>query len=118
MKPMRAAGNVVTVLLAIVILSEIVRVATQWLVIDFLNGITPGAPVDITKANAVDANHQAANTVFLVVYVVAGLGFVVWFYQAVANLRAAGLKQMEFTPGWAIGGFFVPFLNLVRPLQV
>jgi hypothetical protein len=29
-----------------------------------------------------------------------------------------GAFNLAYSPGWAIGGFFVPFLNLARPFQV
>jgi hypothetical protein len=40
-----------------------------------------------------------------------------WLHRAHANLRDAGLDGLEFTPGWSIGWFFVPFANLWKPLQ-
>jgi hypothetical protein len=48
---------------------------------------------------------------------VAGIAFLVWFHRACANAWALGAFPMSVTPGWAVGGFFVPFLNLVRPFQ-
>jgi hypothetical protein len=47
-----------------------------------------------------------------------GAAFLTWFYRASKNLPALGSVRLAYTPGWAVGGFFVPFLNLVRPLQV
>lgn len=44
--------------------------------------------------------------------------FLIWIYRAHKNLRALGAFDLKYSPGWAIGGFFVPFLNLVRPYQV
>lgn len=40
----------------------------------------------------------------------------VWIYRGHANLRAAGYEK-QFTPGWAVGWFFVPFANLVMPFR-
>jgi Domain of unknown function (DUF4328) len=34
------------------------------------------------------------------------------------NLRAISSVQPRFSPGWAIGAWFVPFLNIVRPKQI
>jgi hypothetical protein len=28
------------------------------------------------------------------------------------------VHDLKYSPAWAVGGFFVPFLNLVRPFQV
>ncbi len=44
--------------------------------------------------------------------------FLAWIYRAYENLRALGATDLKYSSGWAIGGFFVPVLNLVRPFQV
>jgi hypothetical protein len=43
--------------------------------------------------------------------------FLVWLYYASSNLPAFGHAPTEirYSPGWAIGSFFVPFVNLVVP---
>ena len=46
------------------------------------------------------------------------LAFSRWLYGAVARARDAGAREMTFSPGWAVGWFFVPVLNLYRPYQV
>ena len=33
------------------------------------------------------------------------------------NARALGARHLEFSPGMAIGWYFVPFLNLIKPYQ-
>ena len=40
-----------------------------------------------------------------------------WVYRAWANLRDMGLESLNYTPGWAVGSFFVPFINLVTPFR-
>jgi hypothetical protein len=44
--------------------------------------------------------------------------FCIWEYRAFNNLSALGAKNLEFSPGWAVGWWFIPFLNLVKPFQV
>jgi len=46
------------------------------------------------------------------------VAFLFWIYRAHKNLKALGATDLKFSPGWAIGGFFVPILNIVRPYQV
>ncbi len=41
----------------------------------------------------------------------------IWIYRAHANLEAAGLDDLEFSPGWSVGWFFVPIMNLFKPFQ-
>lgn len=41
--------------------------------------------------------------------------FMMWIYRANFNSRALGAQNMKFTPGWSIGYYFIPVLNLWRP---
>lgn len=41
--------------------------------------------------------------------------FSMWIYRAAANVVAADVAGFNFTPGWAVGWYFVPFANLVQP---
>ena len=38
-----------------------------------------------------------------------------WIHRAHSNLHQAGIEGLEFTPGWAVGWYFIPFANLVKP---
>ena len=40
-----------------------------------------------------------------------------WIHRAHANLFAARLEGLEFTPGWSVGWFFVPIASLFKPFQ-
>jgi hypothetical protein len=44
--------------------------------------------------------------------------FWVWLYRANKNARALGAKGMNFTPGWCVGWWFVPIMNLFMPYRV
>jgi hypothetical protein len=54
----------------------------------------------------------------LAAYALAGFFFLRWFYRAYANLRTFGAEGLPHGPGWAVGYWFVPFINLVRPATV
>jgi hypothetical protein len=41
----------------------------------------------------------------------------IWMYDAAQNLRTFGHEGLTFTPGWAVGWWFVPFANLVKPMH-
>ena len=44
--------------------------------------------------------------------------FLVWLHRASRNLHLLSGRQMRFTPGWAVGWWFIPFANLVMPYKV
>jgi hypothetical protein len=43
--------------------------------------------------------------------------WLVWQHHATANLWSRGFLGLRFTPGWAVGWWFVPFANLVMPYR-
>lgn len=51
------------------------------------------------------------------VYLVSGITFLVWIHRSTANAHALGAQGIEVTPGWAVGYWFIPILNLFRPYQ-
>lgn len=53
-----------------------------------------------------------ALVMMIVCVVVVGM----WIYRASANAHALS-DEMTITPGWAVGWYFVPIMNLVRPYQ-
>jgi hypothetical protein len=55
--------------------------------------------------------------VALPLYVSCIVLFCLFVRRANRNARALGARNMEFTPGWAVGWFFVPFANLFKPYQ-
>jgi hypothetical protein len=54
----------------------------------------------------------------LLAFLASAITFLWWFYRATSNAQRFADHPLEHGPGWAIGGFFVPFLNLVRPYQI
>ena len=53
----------------------------------------------------------------LVVLGIAGV-FIWWTRRATCNVPALGAANPEFSPGWAVGWWFIPFANWVQPLRV
>ncbi|HEY3819995.1 MAG TPA: DUF4328 domain-containing protein [Polyangiaceae bacterium] len=54
---------------------------------------------------------------FLGALVAAAVFFGIWVHRASKNLRGLGRQGMQYTPGWCVGWFYVPFANLVRPFK-
>jgi len=51
------------------------------------------------------------------VYFATVVAFCLWLHRAYKNLRAFGAFSLDHSPGWAVGSFFVPFVNLVVPYR-
>ena len=54
----------------------------------------------------------------LIIYLATVVFFLTWLYRAADNLRAfQRSRPFEYTPGWAVGSWFIPFANLVVPYR-
>ncbi|MDQ1558239.1 MAG: hypothetical protein QOD32_1299 [Pyrinomonadaceae bacterium] len=54
----------------------------------------------------------------VLVFIATAAAFLMWMHRAYRNLPALGARRLDTTPGWAVGYFFIPFANLVKPFQV
>jgi Domain of unknown function (DUF4328) len=50
--------------------------------------------------------------------VATAITFLKWVYRAYKNVQGFGAEGLRFSPGWAIGYYFIPILSLIRPVQV
>ncbi|MEQ1689139.1 MAG: DUF4328 domain-containing protein [Sphingopyxis sp.] len=50
-------------------------------------------------------------------FILSAIAVCFWIHQAHKNLFTADVGGLEFTPGWSIGWFAVPFANLVMPYR-
>lgn len=84
--------------------------------VDLLSRAAQG--ITDAEAAANDSRQQAIGTLQVLLLISTAVAFLIWFYRAHSNLPVVSSIKLVYTPGWAVGGFFVPFLNLVRPVQV
>lgn len=109
----KLAAVFLLVLLAVTVVAVLSGLA-QYRLIDraFAGDITPG------QADANDRRERIVGIVQFAAFVLAAIFFIRWFAAAYRQLPRLGAGARRFTPGWAIGAWFVPFLNLWRPKQI
>ena len=83
---------------------------------DFMQmNLLGGGSFSQAKAESNDARQRIIGLVFLAAFIVTGIAFLKWIYRANSNCRGFGAQDMEFSPGWSIGYYFIPIMNLYRP---
>ena len=70
----------------------------------------------MAEADASDRRQRVLTILQIVSLVVTGITSMVWVYRANVNARAMG-AQLETSPGWAVGWFFIPIASLFMPFQ-
>ncbi|MFC1995866.1 DUF4328 domain-containing protein [Chloroflexota bacterium] len=49
---------------------------------------------------------------YFILFVITAVLFYMWIHRAHRNLPSLGVSGLKYSPGWAVGGFFIPILNL------
>jgi len=75
------------------------------------------ASVDESILLANDTRQQAIASIELIIFIITAIAVLRWVHRANSRCRALGADDMKFTPGWAVGYFFIPVLWLFKPYQ-
>jgi hypothetical protein len=105
--------RVLKIMLGVEAVAYVVQLASHFAQYNLLSegNITEEA----VRAN--DIRQFAVLMVLLVVSLATLVVFLMWVYRTNKNCRGFGAEGMKFTPGWAVGYFFVPIYCLFRPYQ-
>ena len=86
--------------------------------ISLLQRIESGAFVSEAEAVSNDERQATIAGLYFFAIVAAAITFFMWIYRTSNNLAALGWQDQRFSPGWAVGCWFVPIIGLFRPYQV
>lgn len=117
MKPLRAPARIAVAALGVFALLELViALATvgYGVALDELERATISSAEVRSLRDGIVALHGLA----LLAFALTALAFLTWFRRAYANLARSGRGEVRFSPGWALGAWLVPVLNLWRPKQL
>lgn len=84
---------------------------------DFKLGVYSSEALATAAAESNDKRQQIIGVFQFGIAISTIILFAMWIYRANFNSRALGAQNMKFTPGWSVGYYFIPFLNLWRPYQ-
>lgn len=76
-----------------------------------------GIGIDPNVANSNDTRHHIVTAFEVLAMLITFVVLLMWVYRTHANLFPLGASPLEFSSGWAVGWFFVPIANLVKPYQ-
>ena len=83
--------------------------------LNFANFSDPNAPASSDfEMTIIYASAGLGGLTFLAQIVLA-ISVSMWMYRANANLRSFGQRNLEYTPGWCAGWWFIPLMNLFKP---
>jgi hypothetical protein len=113
-KSARGLALILTILFCVYILITVIAVALDLVLIDLLSG----GYVNSGDMQLNDNVQLAVRPIQAVAFIVTAVFFLVWIHRVHRNLPWLGTRGLKYSPAWAIGGFFIPFVNLVLPFLV
>jgi hypothetical protein len=116
-RSVRKLGIGLVALLGLSVVLAAVAVVLRVSEIDLLQRIRRGELVPAEEASRSDDRVAAVTITAFVVLLVTGIVWFVWQHRSQSNLHAARLRELEYTPGWAVGWWLIPFANFVKPFQ-
>src|SRR5438093_12382214 len=64
------------------------------------------------------ATEDTMVPIYFLAFIPGAFGFLTWLQRAYRNLPALHATELRYTPGWAVGSWFIPLVNLFAPHQV
>ncbi len=120
-KPFTPINNlakwVVWIFIVLMIL-YIIAVISGYAQAELLNRAISGRVVTQFEALANDEREALIAYLQIALIIASGIVFLRWIHRAHKNLPSLRVVGLRFTPGWAVGWFFVPIMSLFRPYQV
>jgi Domain of unknown function (DUF4328) len=115
-EPLAGRATAATIGIAVSIAASLISIGAALARRRELVRVRNGEFVSDQRLEQVDDWVHGAAVIALLGLVAGAACFIPWFHRAYKNLHAR--HSTRFGTGWAIGAWFVPFLNLVRPYQI
>ncbi|MFJ6812301.1 MULTISPECIES: DUF4328 domain-containing protein [Streptomyces] len=113
-------GRATAALLGVVIAADVFAVVADFNMYDVSGALADGefgAGMQ-DKADRADALYAAAGVAQVAALIATMIVFLVWFYRVRVNAEVFAPDRQSKSRGWAIGGWFVPVVNLWFPRRI
>ncbi|MDQ3920581.1 MAG: DUF4328 domain-containing protein [Acidobacteriota bacterium] len=115
-----ARAQAVVSLFVVYILANLAALVSSLLQLSMLSDVAAGVRYTRSQLQSNDLRQAAITVLCLIVYVALAAVFLLWVHRAYRNLRALGNPErlLNHSPGWAVGSFFIPLVNLYLPYKI
>lgn len=112
-------AQVVVFLFAAFIAVALFSIVSDLLQLNLIADAISGEEVSQERAAVNDMRQMVVGVFQIVVRLLLAVAFLVWVHRVTKNVPALGNphSKINYTPGWAVGSFFIPFGNLFMPYR-
>lgn len=105
-------------LFVVLIVGSLLAAAISLWTINLGSRCLAGAACTLAEAQALEMSELVLGIVQFVVLLATSIMFLVWLHGAYKYTSTFASTPLQYTPGWAVGWWFVPILWLWKPYQV
>jgi hypothetical protein len=91
--------------------------ASGYMQYTLLNKMAEGTSYSMAEADSNDQRELVIALLHSVAWIISAVTFIMWFRRAYYNMHQRD-ALVSYSEGWAAGAWFVPILNLFRPVQI
>ena len=117
MRPIRVLANAVVALLAAQIVLMVVEGIALLYRLGVLHRLQSNEFVSQAQAQGADNAVGTATSIGGLLFLATVVVWCVWQHRAQHNAAGLTTVSLRFTPGWAVGWWFIPIANLFKPFQ-
>ena len=114
----RGRANLAIGFTALYLVGSLALAGAMFNQIGLLGRAIQGEVITQTEAAFNDSTIVLLSVGCMIAAFIAVIFLLIWIYPVYRNLPALGNSDLKYTPGWAVGWWFVPIMNLFRPCQV
>lgn len=111
-------ATILRLVLIAFLVQKLFAIGSGWAQHEMLVAVQHGAQLTTERASANDSREQIVALAGLVLFIATVIRWLMWQHRAYANLRLIASGETEYTPGWSVGYWFIPLINLFRPYQI
>ncbi|HSI87624.1 MAG TPA: DUF4328 domain-containing protein [Pyrinomonadaceae bacterium] len=115
-RPLSGLSTVLTIVFGVLI-----AVQALYILLGLVAVATPDWVIDLDDEAPIPVMYMFIGVVAMleiVLRVATIVVFLIWEHRAYKNLYALRATYLAHSPGWAVGWWFIPFANLVKPYVV
>jgi Domain of unknown function (DUF4328) len=100
------------------VLLAALAIGSGFLQLNLLGRIQAGEAVSESESSMNDLLYGGIGLTQAAAFIASAILWLMWLHSAYGNLFQVGRRTADETPGWAVGYWFIPILNLFRPYRI
>ena len=117
-EPLAGRAAAATAVFGLLLVLDVIAVGSSLLEVQLLDRLAAGENVPDAQLESNDTRQGVIGIAQFGLFVACAVTFIRWLHRAYKNVDAISPPHRRYDTGWAIGSWFVPILNLFRPVQI